>query len=64
MPRLLFNADVETAAHKSIPSVDSVRKGDDDGDVTFVFAPPFGPPIEIGMLAIGKSYITMLSYLL
>jgi ubiquitin-conjugating enzyme E2 Q len=54
MPRKAFNADVEAASQKSFPGVTSVRKGDDDGDVTFAFAPVSGAQIEIGLLALGN----------
>ncbi|KIN03673.1 hypothetical protein OIDMADRAFT_158409 [Oidiodendron maius Zn] len=55
MPRKAFNNDVAAASKKPIPNVVSVRKGDDDGDVAFVFAPPSGPLIDIGMLALDVS---------
>ena len=62
MPRKTFNDDVEAASKKSIPNVVSVRKGDDDGDVTFVLAPRSGLQIDIGMLALGKHYFPIILY--
>ena len=56
MPRKAFNDDVTAASKKPIPNVVSVRKGDDDGDVTLVLALPSGRQIDIGMLALGKHY--------
>jgi len=53
MTRKTFNAHVEAASQRSIYGVGSVGKGNDDGDVTFVFTPVEGPSIEIGLLALG-----------
>ena len=59
MARKAFNLDVSTASEKKIPGIVTVAKGDDDGDVTVTYAPASGPPIEIGMLALGKSSIPL-----
>lgn len=53
MTRKTFNAHVKAASEASIHNVVSVGKGDDDGDVTFVFCPAEGPSIEVGLLALG-----------
>ena len=53
MPRKAFNADVQAASDADIPGIASVRKGEDDGDVTFVFTPRSGGSIDIGLLALG-----------
>jgi hypothetical protein len=54
MTRKAFSSDVQAASEKSIPGITKVGKGEDDGDVTFLFSPASGPPIEIGLLALGK----------
>jgi hypothetical protein len=64
MPRKAFNADVEAASTKSIPGVILVRKGDDDGDVTVVFAPQIGAPFDIALLALGTPIPPSLLFLL
>ena len=55
MPRKAFLADVAAAAEKNIPNIIDVKRGDDDGDVNFVFVPANGAPIAVGMLALGMS---------
>lgn len=55
MTRKAFIADVTSASEKSIPSVLDVERGEDDGDVNFVFLPMSGVPINIALLALGTS---------
>ncbi|KAG9243034.1 hypothetical protein BJ878DRAFT_137512 [Calycina marina] len=55
MPRKAFLADVTTAAGRPIPNVSDLARGDDDGDVNFVYTPPSGAPITIGLLALEVS---------
>jgi ubiquitin-conjugating enzyme E2 Q len=55
MPRKAFIADVTAAADKAIPKISGVVRGDDDGDVNFVFSPASGPPIELSVLALDVS---------
>lgn len=55
MPRKAFIADVTAAAEKSIPRISGVVRGDDDGDVNFVFSPLSGVPIELSVLALDVS---------
>jgi len=53
MTRKAFLADVKAASEKQIPGISEVTRGDDDGDINFVFAPTTGVPIVIGLLALG-----------
>jgi len=53
MTRKEFIADVAAAAQKDISRVTGIAKGDDDGDVNFIFNPAAGPPLEIGLVALG-----------
>jgi ubiquitin-conjugating enzyme E2 Q len=56
MPRKAFIADVTAAADKPIPRISGVVRGDDDGDVNFVFSPVSdGLPIELSLLALDVS---------
>jgi len=55
MPRKAFLADVSSASGKTIANVTDLERGDDDGDVNFVFTPPSGEPITIGLLALDVS---------
>jgi len=55
MPRKDFLADVSSASGKAIANVTDLERGDDDGDVNFVFTPPSGEPIIIGLLALDVS---------
>lgn len=55
MPRKAFIADITAAAGQAIPRISGVGRGDDDGDVNFVFSPLSGPPIELSMLALEVS---------
>jgi ubiquitin-conjugating enzyme E2 Q len=57
MPRKAFLADVALTSEKAIDSILDVKRGDDDGDVNFVFVPASGTPIAIGLLALGRSSI-------
>jgi ubiquitin-conjugating enzyme E2 Q len=56
MPRKAFIADVKAAAEKPIPRISAVGRGDDDGDVNFVFSPVSDAlPIELSVLALEVS---------
>ena len=55
MPRKAFIADITAAAGQDIPRIISVDRGDDDGDINFVFSPLSGPPIELCMIALEPS---------
>jgi len=55
MPRKAYIADVATAVSQNIPGISSVAKGSEDGDLNICYLPVTGPPIEIGLLALGKS---------
>lgn len=56
MPRKAFIADVTAAAEKPSPRISGVVRGDDDGDVNFIFSPlSDGPPIELSALALEVS---------
>jgi len=55
MPRKAFLADVTSASGKLIANISDLERGDDDGDVNFVFTPPSGEPITIGLLALDVS---------
>jgi len=56
MTRKAFIADVKAASEKPITSIVDVVRGDDDGDVNFVFTPTSGAPIAVGLLALGMSF--------
>jgi len=55
MPRKAFLADINSASGKVIANVTDLERGDDDGDVNFVFTPSSGEPITIGLLALDVS---------
>jgi ubiquitin-conjugating enzyme E2 Q len=56
MPRKAFIADVTAATQNPVPRISGVVRGDDDGDVNFVFSPlSDGPPIELSALALDVS---------
>jgi hypothetical protein len=53
MTRKAFIADVTSASEKPVPNIRDVKRGDDDGDVNFVFVPASGEPMTIALLALG-----------
>lgn len=55
MTRKAFLADVTSTSEKDIPNILDVKRGDDDGDVNFVYVPVTGAPIAIGLLALDVS---------
>lgn len=61
MPRKQFLADVAAASEKGIPNVIKIRRGDDDGDVNFLFLHDATEPIEIGLLALGTFFCLLSS---
>lgn len=62
MTRKAFIADVTSASEKSIAHVSNVERGDDDGDVNFLFKPVTGEPINIALLALGTYHPPQLSF--
>jgi ubiquitin-conjugating enzyme E2 Q len=60
MPRKAYIADVATATSQNIPGISSVARGSEDGDLNVCYVPMTGPPIEIGLLALGKSSFPIL----
>lgn len=55
MPRKAFLADVTSTSEQALSNILDVKRGDDDGDVNFVFVPTTGASIAIGVLALGMS---------
>lgn len=53
MPRKAFLADVTAAANKLSPNIIDVKRGDDDGDIDFIYISPACPPVSIGLIALG-----------
>lgn len=62
MPRKAFLEDVTSTSNKGIESILDVKRGDDDGDVNFVFVPASGTPIAIGLLALGTSFLPICNF--
>jgi ubiquitin-conjugating enzyme E2 Q len=54
MPRKAFLADVASASNMHIPHIVDVKRGEDDGDVEFVYVPVSGEPIIIALIAMGE----------
>jgi hypothetical protein len=59
MPRKAFMEDIASASQKNIAGISDVVRGEEDGDVEFLYTPNgHVEPIKMRMVATGTFYIS------